>query len=240
MQIIYNGRPLVDLEGYTTANIEGRGLLHRVFSSIDVPGRDGEYIIDQRLPARHLIVHFRMLADNATEFLERINQLHDALKSDEDVLIQCSDENYYRYGRYAEAEAPPYDSYRGFGSYTLKCQDPYKYRDLAAVTGADITIPSGAVYPFRIRSIMATITTARTGFTITNVTTGRKIILTGEFATGQVLTLQPEDGRILLNGQNIMSRLDHIASDWHTFEIYSGDRITAPQAITLNLSERAL
>lgn len=239
--LTFNGIPFdLELEGYTTANIEGRGLLHRALSSVEVPGRDGMLIMDQKLPEREITVHYRLLADNSQEFLQRLQALHDALKTEEDAIIQFGDESYYRYGRLKDAKDPPYDSYRGFGSFVLVCQDPYRYKDAAAISGASFSVPGESLYPKRIRSITATIDAARTGFTITNTKTGRKIILTGDFTAGQALVLNPEKGNILLNGQNIMNRLDFLASDWHDFQIHAGDTITAPQSITLNLSERAL
>ena len=239
--ITFNGRPFdLDLEGYTTANVEGRGILDQVLSTINIPGRDGTFIFDQKLPERILTVHYRLQGNNAAEYLQRLYALHDALKSDGDVVIQFGDEAYYRFGRLYKANDPPYDAYRGFGSFTLICQDPYRYKDIAALTGTSIVIPQGSAHPLRIRSITATFSASSTGFTITNVSTGRKIILTGTFTEGQVLTIDPEGGRVLLNGQNIMNRIDFIASDWHGFKIFAGNNITASQAITLNLSGRAL
>lgn len=241
LTLTFNGRPFdLELAGYTTANVEGRGVLDRDLTLVNVPGRDGPYVLDQTLPARTLRIHYRLVADRASDFLQRLNALHDALHIEGDSIIQLSDETHYRMGRLHKADDPPYDAYRGFGSFDLLCADPYKYKDLPAQSGTSLTASGATTYPHRIRSIAATLTAGQEGLTISNITTGRRIVLTGAFSAGQTLLILPGDGRILLNGQNIMSRLDYITSDWHDFEIYSGNQITSTANLTLNLSERAL
>ena len=241
MKTIYNNQSLDDMvPGFTTVNVEGRGILPRRISPIDVQGRDGAKVIDQSLPIRELTVHYRMLAKNSVEYLEQINILHDYLHTKEDVVVEFTDEMHYRMGRLSSTEAPPYDFYRGFGSFTVLCQDPYKYRDLSPATGSSLSRFTDSQHNFKINSITATVATNRTGFEITNIATGRKIILTGALTAGQKIVMKPDDGILTINGQNAMNRLDFIASDWHDFKIYSRNQITASQAITLDLSERAL
>lgn len=241
MQLTYNGSLLDSLiAGYMTLNVDGRGLLDRDLSTVNIPGRDGTKILSQRIPPRMIEVFFHLKAANSQGFIDRLNLLHNYLKSDSDVIIQFSDEDYYRYGRLASVENPPHDYFMGIGSFELLCQDPFKYKNISNLSGSSIAIPGTALWPYRINSITATITTNRTGFTITNATTARKIILTGAFAAGQTLQILPDAGLILLNSSNIMNRLDFTTSDWRKFEIRSGDQITASQSVTLSLSERAL
>lgn len=237
MELKFNGLILDEVvPGFTTANVEGRGILSPVFSTVNIPGRDGSFVFDQKLPSREIVVHYRMLADNATEFLERMNFLHEILRTGEDVEFHFSDEQYYRLGRLAGSTPPPYDFYRGFGSFTLLCQDPYKYRDILPITGADLSTMEYGTAPYRINEIRSTISTNRTGFEVMNYTTGRKILVAGSFTAGQSLVILPS---LTLNGQNVMNRLD-FTSDWADFKINPGDRIIAPQPITLDLSERDL
>lgn len=239
--LTFDGKLIDELvDGYVTINVEGRGVLNRVLSTVDVPGRDGTVVTDQRLPARPITVYYLLKALNSRLFQQNLNYFHDLLKSDGDVVIQFGDEDYYRFGRLSETENPPYDSLQGIGSVMLLCQDPYKYRDIEAISGTSVTLSGGSLYPYRIRKIEVTITENRTGFQITNSVTGRKIILTGEFTAGQVLQILPEERNILLNGQGIMNRLDYVHSDWRQFEIYAGQAITAPQSMTFHLSEREL
>ncbi len=237
--LTFNGQLLDDvLTGYTTTNVEGRSLLDRVLSTVDVPGRDGAVVLDQKLPAREIRVHFAIKGKNAAEKLTTLNALHDKLKTDGDVQFKFGDETHHRFGRLSQTEDPPYDQFQGIGSFTLYCQDPYKYKAIANLTGTSITIPTGPIYPYKINEITLTFPIERTGLTINNTTTGRKIILTGSFTDGQVLQILPN--KILLDGQNIMNRLDYINSDWREFELRPGNVITSPISMTMSLLERAL
>lgn len=239
--LTYDGKLLDHLiDGYMTINVEGRGLLGRVISSVDVPGRDGVVILSQKLSARTITVHYLLKADNSKFFLERLMKLHDLLKADNDVIFKFGDEEYFRHGRLTDAKDPPHDYFQGVGSFTLLCQDPYKYKNIESLVGLDITAPGTSLYPYKIQSISVTFPADRTGLEIHNVTTGRKIILTGEFNAGQVLQILPSDGKILLNNQNIMNRLDFEATDWKEFEIFSGNQILAAVSMTINLVERSL
>ena len=228
------------VDGYMTINVEGRGLLGRVLTTVDVPGKDGIMVTGAKLNPRGIRVYFLMEADDSATFMLQLNSLHDLLKSDGDVRFQFGDEEYYRFGQLSEVENPPYDRTRGIGVFTLFCQDPYKYRDTTALTGTSITLPNIGSHPYKILTMESTLTTTRTGFTISNTTTSRKIILTGSFPAGQKLIVNHAAGTITLNTVNIKSRLDYINSDWRNFEINPGDTITADAAIKLSLAERAL
>lgn len=236
--LTFNGQNLdATLAGYVTANVEGRGLLDREVNSINIPGRDGSFILTQKLPARQIQVYFLLKASNARDKQNKLTTLSNALKTDGDVLFKFGDEDYHRYGRLSEAEDPPYDQKEGIGSFLLYCQDPYKYKTVSTLIGTSITLPTGPAYPYKLNQIQLT-PGARTGLTINNVTTGRKIVLTGAFTAGQVLQIRPSE--ILLDGQNIMNRLDFINSDWREFELHPGNVITAPVSMALSVDERAL
>ena len=237
--LTFNGQLLDQgLTGYTTTNVEGRSLLDRVLSIVDVPGRDGAVVLDQKLPAREIRVYFAIKGNNAAEKLTTLNALHDKLKTVGDVQFKFGDETHHRFGRLSQTEDPPYDQFQGIGSFLLYCQDPYKYKAIANLTGTSITIPTGPIYPYKMNEITLTFPSGRTGLTINNTTTGRKIVLTGAFTAGQVLQIFPN--KILLSGQNIMNRLDYINSDWREFELHPGNVITSPVSMTMSLLERAL
>lgn len=236
--LTFNGQLLDQLiPGYTTANVEGRGLLDRVLSTVDIPGRDGSFVLIQKLPPRSITVYYALKAPNAREKQNRLESLHNALTTNADVQFKFGDEDYYRYGRLKEVEDPPHDQLQGIGSFLLYCQDPYKYKVVADLTGASITLPPGPLYPYKI-NLMELVLDARAGLTVNNISTGKKIVLTGAFMDGQVLQIYSD--KILLDGQNIMNRLDFINSDWREFELHPGNTITAPVSFTLSLEERAL
>lgn len=239
--LTYDGKPLDQtLAGYTTINVEGRGLLDRVLSTVAVDGRDGEVVLSQRLPARTLTVHYHLIGRNNAERLIRLQALHDALHTLSDVPIKFGDEDFTRFGRLTKSKDPPYDQHEGVGSFDLLCADPYKYGPSIMLNGTAIMVPASSVYSYRINSIRMTVSSARTGLTITNATSGRKIIITGALEAGQVIEIRPEQNQLTINGQSAMSRLDYINSDWHEFKVRPGDTISAPLSMTLELSPRAL
>lgn len=236
--LTFNGQLLDEvIPGYTTANVEGRGLLDRIVNSINIPGRDGSFILNQKLPARAIKVYFLLRATNARDKQNKLTTLNTVLKSSADVLFKFGDEDFHRFGRVSEVEDPPYDQKEGIGSFLIYCQDPYKYKTVSTLIETSITLPTGPAYPYKLNQIQLT-PGARTGLTINNVTTGRKIVLTGAFTAGQVLQIRPSE--ILLDGQNIMNRLDFINSDWREFELHPGNVITAPVSMTLSVDERSL
>lgn len=236
------GSQLLDqvIPGYMTVNVDGRGMLNRVINSVEIPGRDGSFILGQKLPPREITVFYQLKGSNAKDFLTKLNSLHDALKTDQDIKIKFGDEDFYRYGRVSSVKNPPYDNFIGFGSFVFLCQDPYKYKDITNLSGTSVTAPPGEIYPFLIKTITMTIPSNRTGLTINNISTGKKIVLTGNFTTNQILVINLQDGTITLAGQNAMNRLDYINSDWREFEVNSGNVLTSPISMTITLSERAL
>ena len=159
-----------------------------------------------------------MLAKNSVEYLEQINILHDYLHTEEDVVVEFTDEMHYRMGRLSSTEAPPYDFYRGFGSFTVLCQDPYKYRDLSPATGSSLSRFTDSQHNFKIQ-----LNHSYSGYKsaldlkLQTLPQGEKIILTGALTAGQKIVMKPDDGILTINGQNAMNRLDFIASDWHGF-----------------------
>ncbi|MGI6349627.1 MAG: distal tail protein Dit [Eubacteriales bacterium] len=239
--LTYNNKLLDQLiDGYTTINVDGRGILRRAVTSVDVPGRDGVFVTNQKLPPRYIVVYYLLKAENSKTFLERLTTLHDSLKADSDVVIKFGDEDYYRLGRLSESENPPFDRLQGVGSFTLLCQDPYKYKNIDDLAGSPVTVPGTSLYPYKIQSISVIFASDKTGFQVQNSTTGRKIVLTGDFVAGDVLQIYPEENSILLNGENVMSRLDYIYSDWQEFKVNSGDVLLADESMTISLVERAL
>lgn len=239
--LTFNGKLLDQIiDGYTTINVEGRGLTGRALSVVDVPGRDGDITLSSKTPAKELIVRFLIRATSSEAHLATLQELQAALETKGAVQFSFGDEDgFYRVGQLAGAVNPPFDQHNGQGSFTLRCSDPYKYKAITALTGASLVVPGTSVYPYKIKTIEATIASTRTGFTITNTTKAKKIILTGSFPSGQKLIISPEAGTITLNGANIKNRLDFLLSDWRQFELHSGDAITADGSITIKLEERA-
>jgi len=229
--LTFNG-VLIDqaIDGYTTINVSGRGLLNRVVSSVDIPGRDGSHVLESRLGARRITVYYILKAPDSKTFLERMQQLHDLLSSDSDVKFKFGDEDYHRFGRLINASDPPRDQLEGQGSFVLLCADPYRYMDEQVVGLSPVS--AGFELATTPTSIKVTLASAATQIKITNTTTGANIVLDGTYASGDVITLtwdrvSPTIKRGL--GEDILSHLD-ILSDFETFRFKTGDSIAVTPA----------
>lgn len=228
------------LEGFRTLNVEGRELLGSSLSFYDgIPGRDGAWIKEETLPYRTLTVHYLLEAKTNQEYRAKFNQLNALLREGGRIdkkIIFADEADCYFMGRLAEASTPDPSSNIARGTFALLCQDPYKYGGLETVTGRPAMAPQGAYYPFFIEKIKATIPSAATKAVVKNETSGKRIILDSNFSAGQVLEILPE--KILLAGQNIMSKLNYLESDWHQFEISSGDTISITPSANVELTLR--
>lgn len=237
--VTYNGQVLDEIiPGYQTLNIAGRGLLGRALDTVIVAGRVGDVVLGQRVPPRDITVYYLIKKTCNQEMQASLELLHTTLSSEADVTFQFGDEDYYRIGRLASVKNPPYDSYSGVGSFTIHCQDPYKYKAMPVLSGIKIVMPATSNNGYRLDQIDVTFTLLADGFSVKNVTTGRSIILLGDFMIGDKLRIT--DGGIWVNDQPAMHRLDFVNSDWQEFRLNAGDTITAAESMTMKVLERAL
>ena len=234
--LTFNGTLLDQaIEGYITANVSGRGLLNRSASIVDIPGRDGAHVTESRLGPRRIQVFYILKAPNSKMFLERIQQLHDLLSSDADVLFKFGDEAYHRYGRLIEASDPPRDQLEGQGSFTILCADPYRYKAEENVSIAPV--PAGFELETTPASMKVTLAATANQIKITNTRTGSNIVLDGSYASGNVITLTWGIAPTIKRGLNedILTHLN-ILSDFETFTFKSGDNIVVtPSSATLTM-----
>ena len=220
----FNGTNLdKKLKNYMTVNVEGRQLFSPRLNTVEVPGRDGDIVIDKTYPARDIKVYFLMYAENNEEWLKQIKELTNALQSKEDIWFSFADEEGFRYGQLSDFEDPPYDSNLGIGSFTLHCQDPFLYSDIKTATG---TMPDFTYnyYSVKIERIEAKATHATDKVRISNDTKGLNIILNGKFYQNDNIILT-KDG-IKRNSTNILKYLDYLNSDYHNFKVFAKDKIS--------------
>lgn len=201
--LIFNGINIDrEIKNYRTINVEGRQL-----------AKDEK---DKRI----IIVHFLMKARKHGEFLESIRRLNEIILTDEDVKFQFNDEVGHRIGKVIEVEDPAYDSHVGIGKFKIEA-DPFLYRNFKISTGAFPRFKFRK-YPVKIDRISAT-TEIGNKVIVRNVTTGRKIILNGDFKSGDKLEITKNT--ITINGENKLMWLDYAESDYHEFKIYSENEV---------------
>ncbi len=210
-----------EINNYMTLNVEGRQLLAPKLSTVEVPGRNGDLVMDSKLPAREIKVHFFIMETRNAYFLELIKRLNEILWTDEDVKFSFRDEEGYRVGRVSSIEDPPFDSNSGIGKFTIHCSDPFLY-GILLTTKDKIENLRYKKYPVKIERIEV-VTSQVEKLVITNKDTGKKIILNHTFSQGDKVVLNKE--KIELNGKNIMYSLDFVNSDYQEFELFSGNEV---------------
>lgn len=223
-----------EIKDYMTINIEGRQLLTHTLDTADIAGRIGDVITASKVPARDIKVYFLLKAGRNKEFLEKTKRLTEILYTQKEVKFRFNDEEGYRIGQVTSFDDPPYDQNIGIGSYTIHCTNPFIYFEERESSGKMPRLRHRK-YPVKIESITAKLSQG-TKAIIRNKTQGTKIILNGSFTAGQELIITDE--AININGQNALTALDYVESDYHDFKVYSEDEIVAEGLSDLKIKYR--
>lgn len=227
-----------EIKDYMTINVEGRQLLTHTLDTAEIAGRVGDVITASNVPARNIKVYFLLKAGRNKEFLDKIKRLTEILYTNKEVKFRFNDEEGFRVGQVTDFEDPPYDQNVGIGSYTIHCSDPYVYFEERESSGK-VPRLKYRKYPVKIESIRAGLKAGSKAI-IRNKTQGTKIILNGSFRAGQELIITDE--AITINGQNALTMLDYVESDYHDFKIYSEDEVMGVglSGLEIHYRERAL
>ena len=228
-----------EIKGYTTLKVKGREMLNIDIESEKPSGRNGSYITGQTLPARELTITYMLKTDSNEEFQYLYSLMMKKLLKIEDVAIRFIDQpKVFFYGRYSSTDDIPDDRNWVVSSFTIYCQDPYKYNEPVILLGDPLTIGYLTHYSMKPDEIKIIVGSVATKITVDNVTTGRHIILNGTYAAGNEIKIRIPDNKITKNGQNIMNNLDPQESDFHNFLINNGDVINVTPNSELSLTVR--
>ncbi|MDD7339799.1 MAG: phage tail family protein [Eubacteriales bacterium] len=223
-----------EIKDYMTINVEGRQLLTHTIDTADIAGRIGDVITGSKVPARDIKVYFLLKAGRNKEFLKKIKRLTEILYTNKEVKFRFNDEEGFRIGQVTSFEDPPYDQNTGIGSYIIHCSDPFIYFEERESTGKMPRLKYRK-YPVKVESIRAGLKAGSKAI-VRNVTQGTKIILNGSFTAGGKLVITDE--AITIYGQNALTALDYVESDYHDFKIYSEDEIIAEGLTDLKIKYR--
>lgn len=230
-----------EIRGYRTLKVKGREMLNVDIESENPSGRNGSYITGQTLPARELTVTYMLKAESNEEFQYLYSLMMKKLLKTEDVAIRFTDQpKVFYYGRYSSTGDIPDDRNWVVSSFTIYCQNPYKYNEPVVLLGDPLTIESLSHYSMKPDEIKIIVGSAATKITVDNVTTGRHIILNGTYAAGNEIKIRIPSNTITKNGQNIMNNLDPQESDFHNFLVNNGDVINVTPNSTLSLTVRGM
>lgn len=236
--MFFNGRIFEnEIEGYETLNVSGR---ETVSYSTTTAGNSNE-ILTKELDARILTIQYRLKADDNTEFQKKFRKLNELLETDnEDVEIRFIDdvEIEYRGQITAMAEVPP-ETNNAIGTFEIYCADPWKEENEVVATGNPVQLYMKSIYKTKPQKIELTLKSTTNKITVDNLTTGRHIILDGNYRSGDKIVIEIPENKITQNGQNIMSDLNYVETDFHKFLVKRGDEIkTTPSNTEMSIAIR--
>lgn len=226
MKIIFDDFTLEDkIKGYTTVNVENNLLFVSKIKTLDIKGLDGSLIVDRKYPPREVIVHFLLKSDNANEFKKSLKKLNTILQEKNFYNFHIDDEEGYLRGTVTKIKAPPIDSFRGVGSFTLYCADPFYNKAYNVLNEVEeIKIPNDGVIGFMY---IYTNVESFKKIKLVNETSGKKIIFNGDFRKeeGEANLVSVFFDMFKFGNKSIIENLDFFESDLEDFPKVSKDDV---------------
>ena len=226
--MLYNGKLIEDeIDGYQTLTVKGREYI--AFETEDagnVVGKDGVIPITKSLPSRDIEVRYILKETDNHKFQLKYRKLMALLDTDVDVPIKFRDEmDVTYYGQMIELGEVTDASNMSVASFIIRCYDPYKYNDEFVAAGNPVSVFVGTPYKTHPKEITIQLKSNASKITVDNNTTGRHIILNGNYKAGDKIVIDIDNKVITQNNRNIMNNLDYIVSDFHEFWLHDGDTI---------------
>lgn len=216
-----------EISGYQTLNVTGRETLsYTLETSGSISGRDGELVYSKNLPSRVLTIQYKLEAKSNEEFQVKFRKLNWLLESEDDVEIRFRDDlDISYYGQLTNMEKVPPEKNNVVSTFEILCADPYKESSESEINGNPLQVFMNSPYANRPEEIAITLNSDTDKITVDNVTTGRHIILNGDYNANDEIIIRIDDKEITRNQQNIMSDLDYTETDFHRFLVNNGNKI---------------
>lgn len=241
IQTIFNGVNLdINLEGFRTLAVSGRGLLSKNINSTDIPGTDGKYFLYSNLEVRSIVVKFQLKATTNEEFRQKFNRLNMLLQTDEPKILKFTDEpDYYYMAIFQKGSDIEETSNSVVSTFSFLCLDPYKYKETdkdAGVNSVTITKLPNNRNESTPELIKVIVNNVGDKVIIKNQTTTKKIIINHtSFAVGDVLEIDlNKDYPLKLNSLVRSDLIDFVESDFD-FTVKQGDVITCSNSRVLEV-----
>lgn len=236
--MMFDGKYLENIiTGYRTLRVDGRETPSFYTDVIEnISGLDGGIGLSKNLKPRYLTIHYRLKANTDSDFQLKYRELVSYLSSREDVEITFKDdEGIFYYGQVDSYNFVPSDSNDVFSSFTIKCNDPYKYGQSRTVNkGAPVI--SESTLGMKPDKIIITVQTNTEYITISN--RGRIINLHGDYKTGDKIDIDFKKSKITKGGKDITKDLQYWVSDFHQFRIYKGDKVDSTDNVEVFYKDR--
>lgn len=114
------------ITGYRTLYTTGRELLTADITTQEVGSQDGTYIKKRRYPERTIKIGFQIIAPDASELMQRFNQLTGILNCKQIEVIFADEPDKYYIGTPSGSSAPDPGRNSITAEWELLCPDPFK------------------------------------------------------------------------------------------------------------------
>lgn len=242
--MLFNGEYIENLvEGYQTLKVKGRETLgYTTSQNNSVEGRDGGITLDMRLKPRTLTVTYKLQSDTDTGLQVAYRDLISALNTDKkDVEISfLDDKNIFYFGKVVDFGAVADWKNDIVSTFTIHCDDGYKYGNLQTLTGNPINFTTTSSFRNRPDLIRLTIGTDTKKVTLKNTITGKQIVLNGNYPAGKVIEIDVKNTTVQTNtGFNLFGDVDYTLSSFSDFTFRGGESLTVtPTDISVSIDYR--
>lgn len=244
LNLIFNNIDIEStIEGFRVLTVDGRGVVGQEIEKIKIPGLDGEYFLNTKLDSRTITVKYLLKANTSLELREKFNKLNMILHTEEPKQILFTDEPLWSfYGVLDSATNIEETSNSIVSSFTFKCLDPYKYKNLDkdenqnTVTISKLaTNSTDKIIPSKIEVVLSN---DASKVVINNISTSKKIVINHNLRINDTLVVDLNaDYPLKINNIDQSNKIDFIETDFD-FKVKQFDRITATNCKKLSIYVR--
>lgn len=244
----FNGRFLEEIiDGYNTLRVAGREVLSYDLDTIDnISGRDGGYIQEKTLQPRTLKITYELKGKDHLHFQQQFRWLQYYLTTKDDVEIYFKDDpDVYYYGQVIEMDTVPDDKNHIVSSFVIRCDNPLKFEKQTFVEGNPSEMFMLSPFETVPSEIEIKINETTDKIRVRNETTGRNIILDGDYKNNDVIKIRikadKSKDKLTKNGQSIMKDLDYTTTDFNKFKVKNKDIVSVvPSSSNLKIKYRGV
>lgn len=234
IKTIFNEINLDDnIPGFRTLTISGRALIGRDISAIKIPGSDKQYVTENRVAEREIGVKFILKADSNEQLRERFNHLNLVLHTTEDKRLYFTDEDYH-YNVILKSVTDVEETTNTIvATVKFKCIEPHKYKlnnKYVNFTGNGSFLRNIPILESVPEMITYRPNSQTNRIVITNVTTGKRIVINSDVNNSKTLKITlPAEIILKINDVAMSHHINFIETDFD-FTVKNDDSISVQPA----------
>lgn len=226
---------------FTTISVSGRGNTSYRTEITETNGNDGGLLRSKDLASRTIVIRALVTAKSNEAYRKGLEWINKTMYHVNIHKLKFTDDmkhTFYGVCQRVEDEGEKFN--KQIIEIEFLCNDPFKYTDEALVqisSGLSITLDTDfAIIPEQILLMFPT-TAGATSFTLTNATTGKKIVFSQSTTatTSTVYIRQLDDFIGNYSGVNKLDGLNVFYSDFDDFKVNNGDILTVSPSGTIQI-----